>query len=570
MPETPTCTATLTTQLGAGAVGQLACSLAAGHYTGPTPDEPQRGPSGSWHVGRPGHGWADTAPGATPHREPVGTPSDGFDIPAFVVMSERKTELAYKGVHTREAAESLAGGFDDVGVRGAEDVIRELCEQVARAEATSPAPDGEDLAAVLDRLLAVANDLIHDTTDPGTEALAAVWCAQQALGRTPESEGGGRVGETECGTCGETVDVYMAPVTEAHEWGPDDGPGSENPPTLCPGSQVDHGDVARLDALRGTPAASVATPPEEGEDWVTRAAGPPEIDLDYQDDEGPAAPPAEGDAATGERAGLDRALYVLADVVSRFTEKGHPGRPALRTSWQNTEHVDWWRSELAALRNASPAVQPGEPYLHTLRCVKDACTEDCPRRHERAEDGSGDRRVDFLADALEMAYRAGRNKSDEEVSARDLLAQLDALRAAPTVEILTAAEVQALPRGSWFVPVDDGGVPLHDGDGPARAHPSANFYRPKNTPTPDRHAIVYRAPEPEPVAPLAVGDTVKTVDQLDTLPHGSLIRAGAGGVIEKMWPGAYAWVQTGNDERFRPQAAWLPARLLDLPTVGSS
>lgn len=53
------------------------------------------------------------------------------------------------------------------------------------AEPSVPlAPDGGDLAAVLDRLLTVADDLMRETTDPGTEALAAVWCARQALIRT--------------------------------------------------------------------------------------------------------------------------------------------------------------------------------------------------------------------------------------------------------------------------------------------------------------------------------------------------------------------------------------------------
>ncbi len=41
----------------------------------------------------------------------------------------------------------------------------------------------------------------------------------------------------------------------------------------------------------------------------------------------------------------------LAEVLARFTEKGHPGVPCLRTGWQQVAQVEEWRD---AIRPTSP------------------------------------------------------------------------------------------------------------------------------------------------------------------------------------------------------------------------
>ena len=319
-------------------------------------------------------------------------PADGFDIPAFVVMSERKTELAYKGVHTREAAESLAGGFDDVAVRGAEDVIRELCEQVAR-----------------------------------------------------------------------------------HESVPRVAPASTDGPWLMPGECL-------------------------GEDCP----------------------------------------------------------------WTYVAHQH---------RGTTGEAATGEPYLHTLRCVKDACTEDCPRRHENAEDGSEDRRVDLLADALESAHHAGRSGSDEEVSARDILTRLDAIgiaagRRNPRWSEETDADRDLANR----LVQEERRVECVLSDGTVRfaGHVRAYFDHPTFVVELDdgtRKAWSARLiREVSAPAPLAVGDTVETVAQLAALPEGTVAR-GADDEVAQLRD--YGWVSIGFEV---PGPLPLPARVLDLPaaTVGSS
>ena len=46
---------------------------------------------------------------------------------------------------------------------------------------------------------------------------------------------------------------------------------------------------------------------------------------------------------------------VLRTVLTRFTEKGHPGRPCLRTDWVYVEQVERWREAI-----------DGEPALPTV------------------------------------------------------------------------------------------------------------------------------------------------------------------------------------------------------------
>ncbi|MFE7237224.1 hypothetical protein [Streptomyces sp. NPDC057580] len=46
----------------------------------------------------------------------------------------------------------------------------------------------------------------------------------------------------------------------------------------------------------------------------------------------------------GERA--EQVEAVLREVLSQFTEHGHPGRPCLRTPWLNVETVGRWRAAL--------------------------------------------------------------------------------------------------------------------------------------------------------------------------------------------------------------------------------
>ncbi|MGJ3230100.1 hypothetical protein ACQEUV_32920, partial [Micromonospora aurantiaca (nom. illeg.)] len=45
----------------------------------------------------------------------------------------------------------------------------------------------------------------------------------------------------------------------------------------------------------------------------------------------------------------DRLVALVGEILRYFTERGHPGRPCLRTSWVREETANGWRQRLAEL-----------------------------------------------------------------------------------------------------------------------------------------------------------------------------------------------------------------------------
>jgi hypothetical protein len=88
---------------------------------------------------------------------------------------------------------------------------------------------------------------------------------------------------------------------------------------------------------------------------------------------------------------MENARYrgLLGEVLDRFIEKGHPGRPALRTGWTWVETVEGWRQALAAAEREPSEAQSLEPGSQPEKEHDDQKhADDCPddvvhRRHGR-------------------------------------------------------------------------------------------------------------------------------------------------------------------------------------------
>lgn len=76
------------------------------------------------------------------------------------------------------------------------------------------------------------------------------------------------------------------------------------------------------------------------------------------------SPPADANAP-----GLREALDLCDEVIGKFTEHGHPGRPCLRTPFISTDQVVEWTARATELR-ALLVAQPDKAEARCSWCVQ--------------------------------------------------------------------------------------------------------------------------------------------------------------------------------------------------------
>jgi hypothetical protein len=102
---------------------------------------------------------------------------------------------------------------------------------------------------------------------------------------------------------------------------------------------------------------------------------------------------------------MENARYrgLLGEVLDRFIEKGHPGRPALRTGWTWVETVEGWRQALAAAER-----EPSEPEtIDLMVALKESI--DAEREPSETKPEGGDR-----ARSLEPGSQPEEQDDDEQ------------------------------------------------------------------------------------------------------------------------------------------------------------
>jgi hypothetical protein len=143
------------------------------------------------------------------------------------------------------------------------------------------------------------------------------------------------------------------------------------------------------------------------------------------------------------------------------------------------------------------------------------------------------------------AAETGDHSGGTEDAARDVIGHEDADRLARLLPLRPTPSVATPPREGECLCSDPW-------------DPAAHMHRFEAHPECPQHG------DPAVLAQIApaVGDMVETVEQLDGLPVGAVVRTGADMVAERI---AHAWRLTGAAGEYRTTGLTLPARVLDVP-----